>query len=134
MELIAHHAYMMRCLYPVSCIEPGLAICFIYDNIHVSMLLSLNLNDKLISMILIKGSPGGSVGKESTFIAGVSGVTSWKEPLVEAKAPHSSIVSWRIPRTEDPGSPWGCKESGMTKATEHTCMHAYLKKKHVFGN
>ena len=79
-------------------------------------------------MILIKGSPGGSVGKESTFIAGVSGVTSWKEPLVEAKAPHSSILSWRIPRTEDPGSPWGCKESGMTKANEHTCMHAYLKK------
>ena len=24
--------------YPVSCIEPGLAICFTYDNIHVSML------------------------------------------------------------------------------------------------
>ena len=23
--------------HPVSCIEPGLAICFIYDNIHVSM-------------------------------------------------------------------------------------------------
>ena len=39
------------------------------------MLFSLNLNEKLISMILIKGSPGGSVGKEFTFIAGVSGVT-----------------------------------------------------------
>ena len=25
---------------PVSCIEPGLVICFTYDNIHVSMLLS----------------------------------------------------------------------------------------------
>ena len=24
--------------HPVSCIEPGLAICFTYDNIHVSML------------------------------------------------------------------------------------------------
>ena len=23
--------------HPVSCIEPGLAVCFIYDNIHVSM-------------------------------------------------------------------------------------------------
>ena len=23
--------------HPVSCIKPGLAICFIYDNIHVSM-------------------------------------------------------------------------------------------------
>ena len=26
--------------HPVSCIEPGLAICFIYDNIHVSMIFS----------------------------------------------------------------------------------------------
>ena len=26
--------------HPVSCIEPGLALCFTYDNIHVSMLFS----------------------------------------------------------------------------------------------
>ena len=26
--------------HPASCIEPGLAICFIYDHIHVSMLFS----------------------------------------------------------------------------------------------
>ena len=26
--------------HPVSCIEPGLAICFTYDNIYVSMLFS----------------------------------------------------------------------------------------------
>ena len=26
--------------HPISCIEPGLAICFTYDNIHVSMLFS----------------------------------------------------------------------------------------------
>ena len=26
--------------HPVSCIKPGLEICFIYDNIHVSMLFS----------------------------------------------------------------------------------------------
>ena len=26
--------------HPVSCIEPGLAICFTHDNIHVSMLFS----------------------------------------------------------------------------------------------
>ena len=26
--------------HPVSCIKPGLAICFTYDNIHVSMLFS----------------------------------------------------------------------------------------------
>ena len=31
-------------------------------------------------------------------------------------ATHSSILAWRIPRSEDPGySPWGCKESDMTE-------------------
>ena len=30
---------------------------------------------------------------------------------------HSSILAWRIPRTEEPGgySPWGRKESDMSK-------------------
>ena len=35
-------------------------------------------------------------------------------------ATHSSILVWRIPRTEEPGglySPWGHKESDMTEAT-----------------
>ena len=37
-------------------------------------------------------------------------------------ATHSSILNWRIPWTEGPGSysPWGRKESDMTEATEHT--------------
>ena len=26
--------------HPVSCIQPGLALCFTYDNIHISMLFS----------------------------------------------------------------------------------------------
>ena len=43
-------------------------------------------------------------------------------PLEEGMATHSSILAWRIPRTEDPGySPWGCKESDMTEAT--LCTH-----------
>ena len=48
----------------------------------------------------------------------------WEDPL-EGKATHPSILAWRIPRREEPGratSPWGHKESGTTKATEHACM------------
>ena len=26
----------------------------------------------------------------------------WEDPLEEEMAPHSSILAWRIPRTEDP--------------------------------
>ena len=35
-----------------------------------------------------------------------------KDPLEEGVATHSSILAWRIPWTEDPGSysPWGSLE------------------------
>ena len=41
-----------------------------------------------------------------------------QEDLLEKEiATHSSILAWRIPWTEEPGSysPWGGKESDMTK-------------------
>ena len=28
---------------------------------------------------------------------------SWEDPLQEVMATHSSILAWRIPRTEEPG-------------------------------
>ena len=43
-----------------------------------------------------------------------------EDPLEKEMATHSSILAQRIPWTEEPGvgySPWGCKESGMTEAT-----------------
>ena len=37
----------------------------------------------------------------------------WEDPLEKGKAPHSSILAWRIPRTVY--SPWGRKELDMTE-------------------
>ena len=36
---------------------------------------------------------------------------------------HSSVLAWRTPWTEEPAgySPWGHKESNVTKASEHPC-------------
>ena len=36
-----------------------------------------------------------------------------EDPLEKGMATHSSILAWRIPRTEEPGgySPWGRRES-----------------------
>ena len=33
----------------------------------------------------------------------------WEDPLEKGMATHSSILAWRIPRTEQPGGlhPWG---------------------------
>ena len=52
------------------------------------------------------GFPGGSDGKESAC-----------NPLEKGMATHSSILAWRIPRTEEPGGLWsrGSQESDMTE-------------------
>ena len=46
------------------------------------------------------------------------------DPLEEVMVTHSSILSWRIPWTEElvGYSPWGHKESDMPEDTEHTHM------------
>ena len=38
-----------------------------------------------------------------------------EDPLEEEMATHSSVLAWRIPWTEEPGGPWGHKESDMTE-------------------
>ena len=37
----------------------------------------------------------------------------WEDPLEEGMATHSSILAWRIPRTEEPGRP---TVHGITKS------------------
>ena len=43
----------------------------------------------------------------------------WEDTLEEKMAPHSSILTWRIPWTEMGYSPWGRKELGMTEQLTH---------------
>ena len=43
-----------------------------------------------------RGFPHSSVGKESAYSTGDLG-------LEKEMATHSSILAWRIPRTEEPG-------------------------------
>ena len=55
------------------------------------------------------GAPGGSVGKESAYNAGNRLQETWvqflgqEEPLWRRMATASSILSWRILWTEEPG-------------------------------
>ena len=50
------------------------------------------------------GFPGGSDDKESACNAGdLVRPLGWEDPLEEGKAIHSSILTWRIPWTEEPG-------------------------------
>ena len=60
--------------------------------------------------------PGGSNGKESACSAEMW-VQSlvWEDPLEKEMMTHSSFLSWKMPWTEEPGSPWGHRESDMTE-------------------
>ena len=43
-------------------------------------------------------------GKESTFSAGnLCRSLDWEDPLEKGMAPHSSLLAWRIPWTEETG-------------------------------
>ena len=39
----------------------------------------------------------------------------WEDPLEKEMATQSSTLAWKIPWTEEPGRPWGCKESDTTE-------------------
>ena len=57
-------------------------------------------------LILHLGFPGGSVSKEPACNAGDAGSVpdlGRKDPLEKGMATHSSILSWRILWTEEPG-------------------------------
>ena len=46
----------------------------------------------------------------------------WEDPLEEEIVTHSSILAWRIPRTEETGrlySSWGRKELDTTEPLTH---------------
>ena len=46
----------------------------------------------------------------------------WEDPLDKGMATHSSILAWRIPRTEEPGGlqSMGVTESDTTEQLTHT--------------
>ena len=64
------------------------------------------------------GFPDGSDSKESACNAGDPGsIPGWGDPLEKGMTIHSSILAWRIPRTEElvGYSLWGRKEANATE-------------------
>ena len=50
-----------------------------------------------------------------------------EDPLEEGMATHPSILAWRIPCTEEPGSysPYSRKEPDTTKSLSYTRIHTH---------
>ena len=88
-------------------------------------------------MYIILGFPGGSDGKKkkkkSAYSAGdlVRRCLGWKEPLEEEMATHSSIPSWRIPRTEEPG---GLQSGGSQRVRDDRTRTHWQTYIHTFYN
>ena len=64
--------------------------------------------DLILSLLHILWSfpmpfPSGSVGKESCNAGDLDLIPGQEDPLEKGMATHSSILAWRIPRTEEPG-------------------------------
>ena len=56
---------------------------------------------------------GGLDGKEFACNVGDPGsILGWEDPLEKGMATHSSILAWRIPRTEEPG---GLQSMGLQR-------------------
>ena len=56
-----------------------------------------------------------------------------EDPLEKGTAIYSSILAWKIPRTEKPGGlqPMGLQRAGLDRAAEHRTQYSKLKKKKV---
>ena len=54
----------------------------------------------------------------------------WEHPLEKGRTTHSSILTWRIPWTEEPGGIQSLVlQRDMTEATENACKPTYNKDK-----
>ena len=49
----------------------------------------------------------------------------WEDPLEEGVAAKSSILSWRIPWTEEPGGLQFMGSQSQTPATRHSTAHLF---------
>ena len=59
-----------------------------------------------IATIFVPGLPRSLSGKESICSAeDADSILGQEDPLEPEMATHSSILAWRVPRTEEPGRP-----------------------------
>ena len=59
----------------------------------------------------------------------------WEDVLKKGMATHFSILAWRIPRTEEPGSysPWSRKELDMTEQFKEVSSLFKFGHEHFFN-
>ena len=75
-----------------------------------------NLTTYLYSLMIKMGLPWWLSGKKFTFSAADPGsIPGWGNPQEECMATHSSILAWRIARTEEPGGLQSIGSQSLTR-------------------
>ena len=127
--------------HPVSCIEPGLAIYFTYDNIHVSMLFSQIIPSSpsptsfrtfkwIIRLSLAAQTVKNLPAMQETQVRSLG----QNNPLEEDMASHSSILAGKLhgQRILAGYSPWGHKESDTTERLTFSLSFPYMMATRLF--
>ena len=101
---------------PTSLISPALAGGFFTTSATSLLFFDCGDHNKLL-----KYFPGGSGSKESAHNVGDPGSIpgSGRSPG-EGNGAHSSILAWRIPRTEEPGELWSKASQQLSDSHTHT--------------
>ena len=72
----------------------------------------------------VRDFPGGSDGKASAYNVGdLCSIPSWEDLLEKEMATHSSILAWKIPWREEPGTVHRVAESDMTEWLHFHLLH-----------
>ena len=65
-----------------------------------------------ILLLLVVKNPPANAGTQETWVQSVG----WEDRLEKEMATHSSILAWRIPRTEEPG---GVQSTGSQRVSHN---------------
>ena len=124
--------------HPVSCIQPGLAISFTHDNIHVSMLFSQVILRSIwcpvlacvptVELVALRSSQAldSQVARRQRVCLPMQETQETpvqtlgrEEPLEKEVATCSSIYAWKIPWTEE------ATVHGVAKSCTQLSTHAF---------
>ena len=77
--------------------------------------------------------PSGSAVKEFACNAGATGGLGLEDPLEKEVAPHSSILSWRIPWTEEAGGLQSMGSQELERLSDYTATTTLSGRKQNAG-